>query len=167
MDFWGFSWNLQTGFHVELGGKDWMSERSKPSVAWERTKWRGNLYTLFYSRPSRFWHHDLIGQIADCWILPTPLVFISGYANTEIVLYCLNVSLCLMIFLCPFLHCKALRTAMYKRYINTITIIPLLRKGECMKTVKIGPRISGYACMCFSLFSFLFCIFNIYILVLQ
>ena len=27
----------------------------------------------------------------------------------------LYVSLCLMIFLCPFLHCKALRTAMYKR----------------------------------------------------
>ena len=28
-----------------------------------------------------------------------------------------------MIFLCPFLHCKALRTAMYKRYINSIIII--------------------------------------------
>ena len=25
-----------------------------------------------------------------------------------------------MIFLCPFSHCKALRTAMYKRYINSI-----------------------------------------------
>ena len=25
-----------------------------------------------------------------------------------------------MIFLCPFLHCKALKTAMYKRYINFI-----------------------------------------------
>ena len=35
----------------------------------------------------------------------------------------LYVSLCLMIFLCPFLHCKALRTAMYKRYINSIIII--------------------------------------------
>ena len=33
------------------------------------------------------------------------------------------VSLCSMIFLCPFLHCKALRTAMYKRYINSIIII--------------------------------------------
>ena len=36
------------------------------------------------------------------------------------------VSLWLMIFLCPFLHCKALRTAMYKRYINSIIIILLL-----------------------------------------
>ena len=35
----------------------------------------------------------------------------------------LYVSLCLMIFLCPFLHCKALRTAMYKRYINSIIIL--------------------------------------------
>ena len=35
----------------------------------------------------------------------------------------LYVSLCLMIFLCRFLHCKALRTAMYKRSINSIIII--------------------------------------------
>ena len=28
-----------------------------------------------------------------------------------------------MTFLCPFLHRKALRTAMYKRYINSIIII--------------------------------------------
>ena len=35
----------------------------------------------------------------------------------------LYVSLCLMIFLCPFLHCKALRTAMYKSEINSIIII--------------------------------------------
>ena len=33
------------------------------------------------------------------------------------------VNLCSMIFLCPFLHCKVLRTAMYKRYINSIIII--------------------------------------------
>ena len=32
----------------------------------------------------------------------------------------------LMIFLCPFLHCKALRTAMYKRYINSIIIIIII-----------------------------------------
>ena len=31
-----------------------------------------------------------------------------------------------MIFLCPFLHCKALRTAMYKRYINAIIIIIII-----------------------------------------
>ena len=52
----------------------------------------------------------------------------------------LYVSLCLMIFLCPFLHCKALRTAMYKRYINSIIIIiinslrmtfPELRANRC------------------------------------
>ena len=43
----------------------------------------------------------------------------------------LYVSLCLMIFLCPFLHCKALRTAMYKRYINSIIII----KFSCKKTL--------------------------------
>ena len=28
-----------------------------------------------------------------------------------------------MIFLCPFSHCKALKTTMYKRYINFIIII--------------------------------------------
>ena len=38
----------------------------------------------------------------------------------------LYVSLCLMIFLCPFLHCKVLRTAMYKRYINSIIIIIII-----------------------------------------
>ena len=38
----------------------------------------------------------------------------------------LYVSWCLMIFLCPFLHCKALRTAMYKRYINSIIIIIII-----------------------------------------
>ena len=38
----------------------------------------------------------------------------------------LYVSLCLMIFLCPFLHCKALRTVMYKRYINSIIIIIII-----------------------------------------
>ena len=38
----------------------------------------------------------------------------------------LYVSLCLMIFLCPFLHCKALRTAMYERYINSIIIIIII-----------------------------------------
>ena len=38
----------------------------------------------------------------------------------------LYVSLCLMIFLCSFLHCKALRTAMYKRYINSIIIIIII-----------------------------------------
>ena len=38
----------------------------------------------------------------------------------------LYVSLCLMIFLCPFLHCKALRTEMYKRYINSIIIIIII-----------------------------------------
>ena len=31
-----------------------------------------------------------------------------------------------MIFLCPFLHCKALRTAMYKRYVNIIIIIIII-----------------------------------------
>ena len=31
-----------------------------------------------------------------------------------------------MIFLCPFLHCKALRTVMYKCYINSIIIIIII-----------------------------------------
>ena len=44
----------------------------------------------------------------------------------------LYVSLCLMIFLCPFLHCKALRTAMYKRYINSIIIIIIMDLREWM-----------------------------------
>ena len=34
--------------------------------------------------------------------------------------------LCLMIFLRPFLHCKVLRTEMYKRYINSIIIIIII-----------------------------------------
>ena len=38
----------------------------------------------------------------------------------------LYVSLCLMIFLCAFLHCKALRTAMYERYINSIIVIIII-----------------------------------------
>ena len=43
----------------------------------------------------------------------------------------LYVSLWLMIFLCPFLHCKALRTVMYKCYINSIIIIIIysVKKG--------------------------------------
>ena len=31
-----------------------------------------------------------------------------------------------MIFLCSFLHCKALRTVMYKGYINSIIIIIII-----------------------------------------
>ena len=31
-----------------------------------------------------------------------------------------------MIFLCPFLPCKALRIAMYKRYINSIIVIIII-----------------------------------------
>ena len=38
----------------------------------------------------------------------------------------LYVRLCLKIFLCPFLQCKALRTVMYKRYINSIIIIIII-----------------------------------------
>ena len=44
----------------------------------------------------------------------------------------LYVSLRLMIFLCPFLHCKALRTAMYKRYINSIIIIIIIENGTVL-----------------------------------
>ena len=36
------------------------------------------------------------------------------------------VSLCLMIFLCLFLHYKALRREMYKRYINNNIIIIII-----------------------------------------
>ena len=38
----------------------------------------------------------------------------------------LYVSLCLLILLCPFLHCKAIRTAMYKRYINSTIVIIII-----------------------------------------
>ena len=37
-----------------------------------------------------------------------------------------------MIFLCPFFHCKALRTAMYKRYINSIIIIIIITEMDSM-----------------------------------
>ena len=40
----------------------------------------------------------------------------------------LYVNLCLMIFLCPFLRCKALRTEMYKRYINSTIIIIIITR---------------------------------------
>ena len=46
----------------------------------------------------------------------------------------LYVSLCLMIFLCPFLHCKAVRTAMYKRYINSIIIIIIIINDNCRRS---------------------------------
>ena len=46
----------------------------------------------------------------------------------------LYVSLCLMIFLCPFLHCKALKTAMYKRYINSIIIIIIIINDNCRRS---------------------------------
>ena len=46
----------------------------------------------------------------------------------------LYVSLCLMIFLCPFLHCKALRTAIYKRYINSIIIIIIIINDNCRRS---------------------------------
>ena len=41
-----------------------------------------------------------------------------------------------MILLCPFLHCKALRTAMYKRYINSIIITLLSFKQNFTKPNK-------------------------------
>ena len=44
----------------------------------------------------------------------------------------LYVSLCLMIFSCPFLPCKALRTAMYKRYISSIIIIIIITEMDSM-----------------------------------
>ena len=51
----------------------------------------------------------------------------------------LYVSLCLMIFLCLYLHCKALRTAMYRRYINAIIIIIFGRLPH-----KIASNYGGY-----------------------
>ena len=44
----------------------------------------------------------------------------------------LYVSLCLMIFSCPFLPCKALRTAMYKRYISSIISIIIITEMDSM-----------------------------------
>ena len=44
----------------------------------------------------------------------------------------LYVSLCLMIFSCPFLPCKALRTATYKRYISSIIIIIIITEMDSM-----------------------------------
>ena len=50
----------------------------------------------------------------------------------------LYVTLCLVIFLCPFLHCKALRTATYKRYINSIIIIIIIIALEMNLRLEIG-----------------------------
>ena len=59
----------------------------------------------------------------------------------------LYVSLCLMIFLCPFLLCKALITAMYKRSINSIIIVRIdvpnfLVQGLSVGIMGIGSHIS-------------------------
>ena len=59
----------------------------------------------------------------------------------------LYVSLCLMIFLCPFLLCKALRTAMYERSINSIIIVRIdvpnfLVQGLSVGIMGIGSHIS-------------------------
>ena len=66
----------------------------------------------------------------------------------------LYVSLCLMIFLCPFLHCKVLRTQMYKRYINSIIIIIII----IIKffKVKSAPPMSGGALWLDCIFNHLF-----------
>ena len=50
----------------------------------------------------------------------------------------LYVTLCLVIFLCPFLHCKALRAATYKRYINSIIIIIIIIALEMNLRLEIG-----------------------------
>ena len=44
----------------------------------------------------------------------------------------LYVSLRLMIFLCPFLHRKPLRTAIYKRYVNSIINIIIITEMDSM-----------------------------------
>ena len=47
-----------------------------------------------------------------------------------------------MIFLCPFLHCKALRTAMYKRYVNSIIITIVISKENKMNhSLNIGEEV--------------------------
>ena len=51
--------------------------------------------------------------------------------------FCFFFCLCLMIFLCPFLHCKVLRTAMYKHYINSIIIIMWLPMTNCDTMVRL------------------------------
>ena len=50
----------------------------------------------------------------------------------------LYVSLCLMIFLCPFLLCKALRTAMYKRSINSIIIVRIDVPNFLVQELSVG-----------------------------
>ena len=45
--------------------------------------------------------HNLLSRI-----LPTPLVFISGYANTENVFYCLKYNYYILIYLQALLHYK-------------------------------------------------------------
>ena len=49
-----------------------------------------------------------------------------------------------MIFVCPFVHCKALRTAMYKRYINSIiiTIIIIIIIIQLTHSVEVNNFLS-------------------------
>ena len=51
--------------------------------------------------------------------------------------YAINFPICtvviyVMIFVCPFLHCRALRTAMYTRYVNSIIISIIIIKENKM-----------------------------------
>ena len=57
----------------------------------------------------------------------------------------LYVSLWLMIFLSPYLHCKALRTAMYKRDINSIIIIIIIKFNKSI------DRENGLICFLFTI----------------
>ena len=67
-----------------------------------------------------------------CFLFVCLFVFSFLFKMYTVGLY---VSLCLMIFLCPFVHCKELRTVMYKRYINSIIIIIIIIKFSCKKTL--------------------------------
>ena len=54
-----------------------------------------------------------------------------------------------MIFLSPYLHCKALRTAMYKRDINSIIIIIIII--IIIKFNKSIDRENGLICFLFTI----------------
>ena len=94
-----------------------------------KSKWKTFLFKKVYD--IQFHHICLFVVVVVVFFFSFPFLRCVIHAKKPNIQFpiCtvgLYVSLCLMIFLCPFLHCKALRTEMYKRYINSIIIIIII-----------------------------------------
>ena len=93
--------------------------RSPLSLLCPIIKFHGTLSTA----TCKYDTENLKGYMTFSFVIFVCLFFSFFFKMCTVGLY---VSLCLMIFLRPFWHCKALRTAMYKRYITSIIIIIII-----------------------------------------